>query len=322
MARACGVKVIEFSFGMGPRLFTIHGQQTDYSLKLLPIGGSCQMKDEDEVGHDPDSFAVKTPWQRFLIVIAGPMFNFLLAFIAAIILVTFVGSDRPVISSVISSFPAEEVGIEGGDEIIKLNNRRIHLYREVSLYNLVHNGMPVDVTVKRNGNLHTYHVKPKYDDETGRMLIGMTAQNNTKQPENIIEAICYSYYELRYNILMVVDSFVYLFSGHMNTDSVMGPVGIAGTISETVEEVAPYGAKILILTMIEYILLFSTNLGAMNLIPFPALDGGRLLFIIYELIFQKPVKKEIEAYIHLVGFGILMILMLLVAFNDVGRFFK
>lgn len=320
LAISMGVKVNEFSFGMGPRLFTIHGKVTDYSLKLLPIGGSCEMKGEleDETG-DNDTFLAKKPWQRFLIVFAGPAFNFILAFIVAIVLVISLGSDRPIVGQVMDGYPAQEAGIMEGDEIIRINNRNIHLYREISVYTAIHDGQPMNITVKRGDSKYTCYIEPKYDEESGRKLIGMYSVGVAKFPTNVFQTIKYAYYEVRYNILLAIDSIVYLLNGHFNKDSVMGPVGIVDNISDTVEEAAPYGLKILLLTIADYILLFSSNLGVMNLLPIPALDGGRLLFIIYEMIFRKPVDRKVESIIHMIGFAILMALMLYIAFNDIMR---
>ena len=323
VARAFGVKVLEFSFGMGPRLFTIHGKKTDYSLKLFPIGGSCAMKGElNEDENDPgakDSFVNKKPWQRLLVILAGPVFNFILAFITAFILVTALGSDKAVIASVMDGYPAQEAGIQAGDQIVAMNSRHIHLYREISIYNMLHTGKEVDIKVRRGSEILKFHIVPKYDEETGRYLVGMVSSGESVIPANIFEAFEYSYYELRYNILTVIDSLAYLVKGNISRDSVMGPVGIVSNISQTVETVAPYGLKVLLLTIADYVLLFSSNLGVMNLLPFPALDGGRILFILYEMITKKPVKREIEGYIHFAGFAILMLLMIFIAYNDIGR---
>jgi len=323
VARACGVKVLEFSLGMGPRLFTIHGRKTDYSLKALPLGGSCQMKGEmdDDTG-DPDCFINKPAWQRGLIILAGPVFNFLLAFAVAIVLVVSLGTDKPVVKSVMDGFPAQEAGIQAGDSIKRINSRQIHLYREIGIYVAIHSDSDLTVTVARADGEHVYTVRPKYDHESGRNLIGMVSSGEQTMPESLWDTIRYSYYEMRYNVLTVIDSLIYVFGGHAGRDSVMGPVGIVTTISDTVAEAAPLGLRILLLTIADYILLLGTNLGVMNLLPFPALDGGRLLFIIFELIFRRPVDRKIEGYVHLAGFAILMLLMVLVAYNDIVKLLR
>ncbi|MDO4938658.1 MAG: M50 family metallopeptidase [Lachnospiraceae bacterium] len=322
-AKACGVCVLEFSLGMGPRLFTIHGKETDYSLKLLPLGGSCQMKgemdDDPEEAPDPDSFQNKAPWQRFLIIAAGPAFNFILSFIVAIILCTSIGSDLPVVDSVISGKPAEIAGILPGDRITKINSRNIKLYRELILYNSLHEGQQQEITVLRNGQKYKFSLVPEYDNQYGKYMIGISSSGNYVFPQNVFETLKYSYYELRYNVLLALDSLIYLINGHFSPDNVMGPVGIISNISETVEETIPYGIKILLLTVADYILLFGTNVGVFNLIPFPALDGGRLLLIIIEIIIGKPVNRKVENYINFIGFALLMVFMLIISINDIGR---
>ena len=321
LAKACGVKVIEFSLGMGPRLFTYHGKDTDYSLKVFPLGGSCQMKGEDEEkgSEDEDSFQNKKPWQRFLIVFAGPAFNFILAFIIGCILVLNVGSDRPLVSDTSEGLPAAICGILPGDEIVNINGRNIRLYREISLYNYIHAREAQEVTVKRNNGYHTYSLTPVYSEEYGRYLIGITGPGEYTKPSDIFETFRFGYYEMRYNFLAAVDSIIYLINGHFSKDSVMGPVGIIGTISDTVEEAVPNGLRIVLLTLADFILLFSTNVGVMNLLPFPALDGGRIVMIVFEWITGKTVNRKVENYINFIGFALLMLLMLLITVNDIGR---
>lgn len=319
-ARMCGVTVNEFSFGMGPRIFSVQGKNTRFSLKALPLGGSCEMKGElDDTSGDPDCFINKKPWQRLIIIAAGPCFNFLMSFIVACILAAALGSDRPVVGSLMNGLPGEKAGIQCGDEVIRINNRNIKLFREISVYNSLHQGEKFEVTILRADGKHTYVIEPEFNDEYGKYMLGIMSNPEDAFPENILQLFKYGYYEVRYNFLIAIDSLSYIFNGHLTSDSVMGPVGIVGTITETVEEVAPKGARILFLTICDYILLFGTNLGIMNLLPFPALDGGRILFIIIEMILGRPVNREIEGYIHIGGFAVLILLMLYIAFNDVIR---
>lgn len=320
-ARMCGVKVIEFSLGMGPRLFTFHGRNTDYSLKLLPIGGSCEMKGEtdDENSADTDSFNNKKPWQRFIIIGAGPFFNFILSFIVAVILVSSLGTDLPVVAETIPGMAAEQAGMLPGDIIQRINSRNIRLYREVSVYNALHEGMPQEITVDRKGSVEKIHLVPEYNTEYGRYMIGITGSGENTFPKDVFQSVRYSCYELRYNILLAIDSLAYLINGHFSPSNVMGPVGIISNIADTVEQTIPYGLRILLLTIADYILLFGTNVGVLNLLPFPALDGGRMFLIIIEMIIGRPINKTVENYINFAGFVILMLLILVISINDIGR---
>lgn len=317
-----GVKCNEFSLGMGPRLFTIHGKLTDYSLKLLPIGGSCALKGEmeDEDGAD-DCFVNKKPWQRFLVIFAGPAFNIVLSFIVAMILISNTGTRLSYVSEVMEGYPAQEAGIEAGDRIVRLNSRNIDLLQDMQLYLMTHENLDLDVTVLRDGQKLMYHIEPFYSEEAGKRLIGIVGSDPV-MPENVFETIEYSYYELRYDVTAVFDSLYYALNGHDVRNNVMGVVGAVGVISDTVEVTYQYGLRVMLLTIAQFLLLFGTNIAVMNLIPFPALDGGRLVLIVIEMITGKKLNEKVENTVTYIGFAILMVLMLLIMFNDILRFFR
>ena len=353
-AVSCGVKVIEFSVGMGPRIATIHGRLTDYSLKAFPFGGSCAMKGEldaedgddakssgEEAGMrgedaggadtaaagksagrtslDPDDFNAKPAWQRFIIIAAGPAFNFILAFICACVMVVFTGISKPVLDSVIDGYPAQEAGMQAGDVITSINGHKVKIYEEVRLYISLHSGEDLKVEFTRDGKAMSCTIVPKMDEETGSYLMGVRGYSVTDYPQNILEMGQYGYYLMRYNVFMCIESIKYMVGGHASLNDVMGPVGMVEVIGDTVDESYQYGAKIVMLTILNFIVLFSANLGVMNLLPIPALDGGRLVFIIYELIMRRPVNKKLEAYVAMAGFVLLMGLMVVIMMNDIGR---
>ena len=174
LAKANGIKVNEFCLGLGPTLFGIQKGETKYSIKLLPFGGACIMEGEDESSQDNRAFNNKSVWARMSVVFAGPFFNFIMAFIFALIIICAAGYDSPKISGVVDGYAAEEAGFKAGDEIVKLNNTNIHFYREISLYSVLHKGEDVKVTYLRDGKTETTTLKPKYDEELGRYLYGFT----------------------------------------------------------------------------------------------------------------------------------------------------
>ena len=327
-AVACGVRVMEFSIGMGPRIATVKGKLTDYSIKALPFGGSCAMKGELEPDDDAkdaktkldeDDFHSKSAWQRFIIIAAGPVFNFILAFVCASVLSSFTGISRPVLESVMDGYPAQEAGMQAGDVITGINGHRTKIYEEVRLYISLHSDEELDVEFIRDGMKMSCTITPKLDEETGTYLMGVRGYAVTDHPKNILDAMKYGYYTVRYNIFMCIESIKFMLGGHASLNDVMGPVGMVEVIGDTVDESYQYGIGVVMLTILNFIILFSANLGVMNLLPIPALDGGRLIFIIYELITGKEVNKKLEAYVAMAGFVLLMGLMVVVMIHDIGR---
>ena len=325
LARSFGVKVIEFSLGMGPAVLTWHGKETDYSLKALPFGGSCQMKgelSEDADGvtqFDDDDFNAKKPWQRFLIIAAGPVFNFILAYLCALVIVGNVGISRPVISDVIDGLPAQAAGMQAGDRILSIDGRKMNLYDEIRMYINLHSGQPLEIVYERDGERRSFTAVPVRSEETGAFLIGIMGNTVIEKPQNPLQLLQFGFYEVRYNIFMCLESIRYMISGRASLNDVMGPVGMVSTMGETVDESSHYGLGAMLLTVVNFIVLFSSNLGVMNLLPIPALDGGRILFIFAEMLTGRPVNRRLEAYVNLAGFLLLMGLMAVVMVHDIGR---
>ena len=318
-ARAMGIAVEEFYLGMGPVLFRVPGKHTVFSLRLLPIGGACVMKDEDAEQTADDSFNAKKPWQRFLTVLAGPVMNFVLAFLAAMVLVAAAGTDPAMVSSVTDGYPAQEAGISGGDRICSLDGRSVHLFREIQLYLLLHPGKPVTIGyVHENSRCETV-LQPRLDEGSGSYRIGIVSTMPDVKPNGIPELLKFSFFEVRYNISAVFDSLAYLFTGRVTLDDFMGPVGLAGMMGDSVKEASAYGLLSIVITIVNFIVMLSSNLGVMNLLPFPALDGGRLVFLAAEMILGRPLNRKLEEYINLAGFGILIAFMMVIMVNDFFR---
>lgn len=320
LAKKNGIRVNEFCLGLGPTLFGKEIGETKYSVKLFPFGGACMMEGEDAESDDKRAFGQKSVWARISVVVAGPVFNFIMAYILAVILLCCIGIDKPVVSDVIEGYSAEAAGLQAGDVIVKINNKPVHFYREVSMYNFFHPGEQMDVTYERDGEKITSVINPTYDEESGRYLIGIKTKYE-REKESFLTNIKYGLYEVKYWIWTSIESLKMLVTGRVSVNELSGPVGIVKTIGDTYEESKSDGIFYIFINMINFSILLSANLGVMNLLPLPALDGGRLVFLIIEAIRRKKVDPEKEGMVHFVGIVILMGLMVLVMFNDIRKLF-
>ncbi len=318
LARFNGVKVNEFCLGLGPTIFKIKGKKTDFCLKLLPFGGACMMEGEDSVSDDPGSFNNKSVWQRFSIVVAGPLFNIILAFILSVILIGLSGVNEPVLTDVIDGLPAKEQGIMAGDKITKLGNYNVHFYNEISLYVYFHHDDTFDVEYERDGVKHTASIKPYYEPEKDSYYLGVVSDNK-RTKVGPVETLAYGLYEIKYEIYVTLQSLSSLITGQVKMNELSGPVGIVDTVGDIYEQAKPDGPFYVFLNILNIAILLTANLGVMNLLPIPALDGGRIILYILEIIRGKRMNENVEGYIHLVGFALLMGLMVVVMFNDIGR---
>ena len=344
VAKANGIHVVEFSLGMGPTIAHFQKGDTKYSLKLLPIGGACMFEgedgmnlsdeedenDEEEDGADAKvkedlgtleksgAFPDASVWARIATVVAGPIFNFILAFIFSAIIVASIGSDLPVIGQVGEGSAAEEAGLMAGDEIVRINGHSIHLFREISLEAMLNEGEEVSIVYERNGELNQTILKPKYSEEAGRYYYGIAGQAGYAKfgAAGVIE---YSFYEVKYWIDTTIKSLGMLLTGKAGVKDMSGPVGMVDVVDDIYTESKQDGIYYVWLNMLNFAILLSANLGVLNLIPFPALDGGRLLFLVIEAIRRKPIPPEKEGIFHFVGFALLMLLMVVVLYNDIVR---
>lgn len=317
LAKLNKITVVEFSLGMGPRLLSFEAGGTRYSWKLLPFGGSCMMLGEDGEEEEEGSFGSKSVWARMSVIAAGPIFNFLLAFIMALFIVGNLGYDVPVLLNVTEGMPAADAGLQAGDRIVKMNGKRIHLYREVQNYSMFHQGETVVFQYERDGELHEATVAPELMN--GSYKYGIGGNINYRQKTNVLETLEYSAYEVYYWIDTTVLSLGLLFKGGVQLDDMSGPVGVVDAIGTTYQESRDEGAFYVWMNLLNIAILLSANLGVMNLLPIPALDGGRLIFLIVEAIRRKRVEPELEAKIHFAGLMLLMLLMVVVMFNDVKK---
>lgn len=318
LAKWNGIEVIEFSLGMGPRLLSHVWGDTRYSLKLLPIGGSCQMVGEEEASDSEGAFGNKSVWARIAVVAAGPVFNFILAWVLALIIVGSVGYDNTMVD-IIPDSAAAEAGMEDGDQIISINGSRTWLYREVSLYSSLHQGQTATVVFERNGEKQTVVLTPKQSD-TGAYLYGFS-RTVQREKGGALETVGYSCAEIRYWLKATVESLKMLIGGQVRLEEMSGPVGIVSTIGDTYKESRVDGWYYVTMNMIMIAIFLSVNLGVMNLLPIPALDGGRLVFLILEAIRGKAIPQEKESMVHFAGFVLLMGLMAVILFSDLHKLF-
>ena len=320
VAKKCDVKVNEFWLGMGPTIFHFTKGETKYCLKLFPFGGACVMEGEDEASDDVRAFNNKPLWKRFLIVAAGPFMNFILAAILCFIVIAAMGIDKPIVNSLTEGYGGEKAGLQQGDEVTKLGSYRVHFAHEVSAYIFFHYDEDIEVTYIRDGEKQTTYVTPIYDEEKGRYMAGIQ-WNNEYVKGNVFEDMYYGMCQMKYYIYSTFKSLSALITGRVSIKEMSGPVGIVKVIGDTYEQSKESGVLYIVMNLLNLSALLSANLFIMNLLPIPALDGGRLLLFIVEAIRGKRLNEKIEGRIHLVGFVLLMGLMVLVMYNDIVKIF-
>lgn len=429
LAKKNGVGVPEFSVGMGPRIITYaktkgghvikffcsqkHFEErkdwqevTKYSWKIFPIGGSCAMVGEDEVNDAENSFNKKGVWARFSIIFAGPFFNFILAFVFSIIILSYSGIDYPIVRVLYDSQPASLSGLEIGDVVKSINGKKITIGREIITYTQLHplTKEDVELVVERDGEIKTFNINPYYK----AFLFGFSYSTNKKESAQIsgiteggafekagikggdviksvngeeianagelgdvmnkvnqdgkevrfvversgseqeflvkptafetytlgfnaafdekgggfFEVIKYSFVEVKYWIVTTVASLGQLVTGGISMKEVSGPVGIVNVVGSAIDQSASLGIMVMIMQMLYMSVLLSANLGVMNLLPLPALDGGRLVFLLIEAIRGKPVDREKEGFVHFAGLVALMLFMVFVMYNDIIKIIK
>ncbi len=320
IAKLNGIRVEEFSVGLGPTIVGFQKGETKYSWKLLPFGGACMMTGEDEASDDPKAFNNKSVWARIAVVFAGPGFNFILAFVLALLLIGVIGYDEPIVETVTEGGAAQEAGIEDGDRIVSIDGMSVHVYREISNYLTLHPDKATEtltIVYERDGETYTTELTPTYSEEYGRYMLGVI-YSGERTKGGILSTIGYSLYEVKYWISLTIDSLRLMLTGNVSVDEISGPVGIVTTIGSTYQQSRAISWLAVYANMLNISILLTANLGVMNLLPIPALDGGRLLFLIIEVLRGgKRINPDKEGIVNFVGLVILLGLMLVIMAHDI-----
>lgn len=408
-ARMNGIEVQDFSIGMGPRLCGFRAFGTQFSVRLLPIGGACMMlgEDRDQNMEDERSFYAKNVWQRISVLFAGPGFNFVLAFLFSVIIIGVAGFDPARITGVTPEGPAAEAGMQTGDIVTRINRSGVSLGKDIQSYMNYHEitAEPLTVTVKRNGEKVKLTILPEAYD---KYLLGFTYSGADTNPAEVLEiskgypmekaglsvgdvivaiegnpvttgselmayfdatpltgeeievtyvrngaettvsvtpryvssgytlgfsynlalekaspweAVKYSLAEVKYWIVETGRGLGRLVTGKLKSNEIGSAVAIVDVIGDTYEASKEYGIKDTVLNLLYITVFLSANIGVMNLLPIPALDGGKLLFCAIEVVRRKPIDREKEGIVHFIGFVLLMILMVFLVFNDIKNIF-
>lgn len=279
---------------------------------------------EKEGEESEGSFQKASVWGRISTVIAGPIFNFILAMIIAFIMVNMtdiIAIRDPVATQVVEGGGAQLAGIQDGDRIISINGERLRLYQEISLYMQAnYSGGDIEVVYERGGTRYTTMLTPQYDEASGIYMLGVM-NSSYVEPEGFA-TLKYAWYEMRYSVKATYKSLGMIFRGKVSRQDVAGPVGIAvNVVGKTYETAKDYGWQSVLLSMLNITLMLSVNLGILNLLPIPALDGGRLVFLLLEVIRGKPIPPEKEGMVHFAGLMFFMVLMVFIFFNDLANIF-
>ncbi len=321
LAKLNGIRVDEFSLGLGKTLFGKQIGETKFSIKLLPFGGACMMGEDDANDVSKGSFNSKSVWARMSVIVAGPIFNFIMALVFAAIIIAWIGYDAPIVAGVDQGYAAAEQGMESGDVITKINGKRVHLWKEISLANLMNfDAEPMELTYERDGKETTIMVEPRQLKDDYAPRIGFHSSGEYTKA-NFLKSIQYGAYTLKYWIRYTFESLKMLGTGKIGLDQLSGPIGIMNAVDDMYKETSPEGWQVILLNLLNLAVFISANLGVMNLLPIPALDGGRLIFLIIEAVRGKRVAPEKEAMVNEIGFRLLMVLMVFVLVHDLIRLF-
>lgn len=310
LAKLNGIKVEEFSIGMGPKILSTQGKETKYSIGLFPIGGYVKMMGEEEEVKDERSFSSKSPLRRISVIIAGAAMNFLLAIIIFTMISNKFGYTLPEVNSVLEGSPAMEAGLLVGDKFLKVDGSRVISSDDIVIGINLAKGNPVDFLIERNGEKKEITITPKLMEENGVESYKIGFGFNVIKNPTILQAFKQSFRETAAAISQTYRGLKMMITGNVNfkTD-VGGPVSIIKLSSEA--------AKNGIWTLMNFIAFISINLAVFNMLPFPALDGGWTVILLIELITRRKVPDKVVGAMNYVGMMLLFGLMILVTIKDI-----
>lgn len=360
VSKLVGVKVLEFAIGMGPAILKHQGKETLYSLRIFPVGGYCKLEGEDEKTDDERAFCNQKWWKRFLVIVAGAVLNIILGFVILFIITANTPGGEigtPVIESIVPDSYLAETEILPGDRIVKINGKNVNFYPDISFYTSeLKENEDIELVVKRNGEKIAVKIKPTKEvstyyyeqdkvrivskindgeetevlaeysskdiakeyagksETTERYILGFTP---VREKVGFLNNCVYSYHYTGFVVKMVYQGLFDLITGKAGLDQVSGPVGIVSAVNTAVNS-----GEYWILNALNLAALLTINLGVFNLLPLPALDGGRLFFMIIELIRGKPVPAEKEGMVHAIGLMLLLGLAVVISFKDIVMLFK
>lgn len=318
LARLNGITVNEFAVGMGPKVLSWVSKKSGirYSLRAFPLGGFVSMAGEDEASDDVNAFCNKNVWRRISTVLAGPVTNILVGFIGMLVLVALTGPATNIVGKFLPDSTSDGYGLQINDQIIEVNGVRTHTGNEV-VYEITYQGdKPLELTVIRDGEKIVLPGVVFPTVEENGIILGMYDMQFYGIDEADVgfgTVLSHAFWRTYSTAKMVWDSLADLISGRFGLDAISGPIGMTELVGSAI---ATGWESVLYLWVI-----ISVNLGVMNLLPLPALDGGRLMFLLWEAITRKPVNKNVEGYINAAGLLILMAFMILVTFKDIFKLF-
>lgn len=357
-AKLMGFKILEYAIGFGPVILKSKKSEIQYSLRAIPFGGYCKFEGEDTESDDPRAFSNRPVWQRIIVVAAGGISNVILGFLLFLIIVPFVSPvSTNVVQEVVPNSYIEEIGVQPGDRIISIDGKKVNFYNDITLYTQnFKSGEESELVVKRNGEKKKFIFKPSHsvtsytytedgvevkssmngvEEETqlypyseqmpeDESLIGKTETSDRliigfrpmQKDITVFNVWGEAWNETRFVVKLVYSSLWQMITGKVGMEQVSGPVGVVSEVNNAVNSGPDSWLYILNLTA-----LLTINLGVFNLLPVPALDGGRLFFMLIELIRRKPIPVEKEGMVHAIGFLLLIGFIIFVSFHDIIKLF-